>query len=115
MGGNTQRLVITPNDGEGEPENLPLPRPAIKDGKPRGLSCAPGASKIAAIMSSPTFRDFLSQLEREGELARVKAQVSPLLEISQIADRVSKTPAPRGHKELDRSPAAQLGGKALLF
>src|SRR5439155_10762919 len=53
--------------------------------------------------------------ERGGELARVKSRVSPVLEIAAICDRVCKTPAPHGHNELDRSPAASLGGKALLF
>jgi 4-hydroxy-3-polyprenylbenzoate decarboxylase len=66
-------------------------------------------------MVTATFRDFITQIERDGELARVKARVDPILEISQIADRVSKAPAPHGHRELDKSPAAQLGGKALLF
>src|SRR6476646_1333817 len=66
-------------------------------------------------MATETLRDFLTLLEREGELARVKARVSPTLEIAEIADRMSKSPAPHGHKELDRSPAASLGGKALLF
>jgi 4-hydroxy-3-polyprenylbenzoate decarboxylase len=66
-------------------------------------------------MASETLQDFLSVLEREGELARVKARVSPILEIAEISDRTSKSPAPHGHNELDRSPAASLGGKALLF
>src|SRR4051812_5931943 len=66
-------------------------------------------------MATETLRDFLTQLEREGELARVQARVSPVLEIAQVADRMSKSAAPHGHKELDRSPAAALGGKALLF
>ena len=66
-------------------------------------------------MATPTLRDFLTLLEREGELARVKAQVCPVLEIAEISDRMSKSPAPHGHSELDRSPAAALGGRALLF
>src|SRR4051795_11050280 len=66
-------------------------------------------------MASETLRDFLSALEREGELARVRAKVSPVLEIAEISDRMSKSPAPHGHNELDKSPAASLGGKALLF
>ncbi len=68
-----------------------------------------------ATEPSPTFQDFLQLLERNGELHRVKARVSPMLEIAQIADRMSKSPAPHGNKELDRNPAAALGGKALLF
>jgi 4-hydroxy-3-polyprenylbenzoate decarboxylase len=63
----------------------------------------------------PTFRDFVRHLESAGELARVKARVSPTLEIAEIADRMSKSPAPHGHKELDQSDASKLGGKALLF
>jgi 4-hydroxy-3-polyprenylbenzoate decarboxylase len=66
-------------------------------------------------MPTATFSDFLDLLERGGELARVKTRVSPVLEISEICDRVCKSPAPHGHNELDRSPAASLGGKALLF
>jgi 4-hydroxy-3-polyprenylbenzoate decarboxylase len=66
-------------------------------------------------MPAETLRDFLVELEREGELWRVKARVSPVLEIPAIADRMSKSPAPHGNEELDRSSAAKLGGKALLF
>ncbi|MFP4554996.1 MAG: hypothetical protein ACLFRT_14205, partial [Actinomycetota bacterium] len=52
-----------------------------------------------------------------GELRRVTAEVSPLLEISEITDRVSKSPAARAS---DHAPAfdprhAELGGHALLF
>jgi len=66
-------------------------------------------------MSTPTFQDFLALLDKQGELARVRATVSPVLEISEIADRQSKSPAPHGHKELDRNPSSNLGGRALLF
>ena len=43
---------------------------------------------------------FIEILEREGELVRIKEYVDPKLEISEITDRISKTPG---------------GGKALLF
>src|SRR3990170_4840633 len=66
-------------------------------------------------MATETLSDFIQFLDREGELARVRAKVTPTLEIAEIADRMSKLPAPHGHKELDRNPAASLGGKALLF
>ncbi|MCC6422043.1 MAG: menaquinone biosynthesis decarboxylase [Phycisphaerales bacterium] len=66
-------------------------------------------------MGTATFRDFIDVLQREGELARVATPVSPILEISEICDRISKSPAPHPHQELDRSPAANLGGRALLF
>src|SRR3954463_13826392 len=45
-------------------------------------------------------QQFIDVLEREGELLRIKEYVSPHLEISEITDRISKTPG---------------GGKALLF
>src|SRR5580765_6861555 len=66
-------------------------------------------------MASPTFRDFVDLLKREGELAQITVKVNPVLEIAEICDRVCKTPAPHGHNERDRNPAAALGGKALLF
>ena len=49
-------------------------------------------------MAYKDLQDFLSDLEKQNELARVKTSVSPELEITEITDRVSKA-----------------GGKALLF
>lgn len=66
-------------------------------------------------MPTSTLSEFVEFLEANGELARVKSRVSPLLEISEITDRMCKRPAPHGHSELDRNPAGKLGGKALLF
>jgi 4-hydroxy-3-polyprenylbenzoate decarboxylase len=66
-------------------------------------------------MATETFSDFLDVLDRAGELVRVKARVSPILEIAAISDRLCKTAAPHGHGELDKSAAGNLGGKALLF
>jgi 4-hydroxy-3-polyprenylbenzoate decarboxylase len=43
---------------------------------------------------------FLNTLEKEGELIRIKQFINPELEISEITDRVSKSPG---------------GGKAILF
>ena len=51
-------------------------------------------------MNYPSLREFTDRLDREGELQRIKESVSPILEISEITDRVSKQPG---------------GGKALLF
>lgn len=65
-----------------------------------------------------TLRDFVSALDRAGELHRVSAPVSPLLEIAAIADRVSKSGAPHlpsaGARRTDPR-FHHLGGKALLF
>ena len=40
--------------------------------------------------SYTNLRDFISKLEEEGELKRIKTSVDPILEISEITDRVSK-------------------------
>jgi 4-hydroxy-3-polyprenylbenzoate decarboxylase len=66
-------------------------------------------------MGTANLSDFLRVLDRSGELARIGARVSPVLEIAEIADRVSKSPARHQSNERDKSPAAVLGGKALLF
>jgi 4-hydroxy-3-polyprenylbenzoate decarboxylase len=51
-------------------------------------------------------REWISALDKAGELKRVKAEVDPILEITEIADRVSKW-GPRGPHGA--------GGPALLF
>ena len=51
-------------------------------------------------MSFRNLQEFVRALEREGELVRVKERLSPILEITEVIDRVSKMPG---------------GGKALLF
>lgn len=51
-------------------------------------------------MSYQNIQEFISRLESAGELIKIKKQVSPILEITEIADRVMKSPE---------------GGKALLF
>ena len=51
-------------------------------------------------MSYHSLREFVDRLENENELIRINDQVSPILEITEITDRVSKQPG---------------GGKALLF
>jgi 4-hydroxy-3-polyprenylbenzoate decarboxylase len=49
-------------------------------------------------MSYSSLKDFVSALEKNGELHRVKTFVDPVLEIAEVADRITKS-----------------GGKALLF
>ena len=51
-------------------------------------------------MNYHSLREFVDRLENENELIRINDQVSPILEITEITDRVSKQPE---------------GGKALLF
>lgn len=65
-----------------------------------------------------TLRDFVAALERAGELKRITAPVSPILEIAAIADRVSKSPAPHPPSRAARATDPRfhhLGGHALLF
>lgn len=66
-------------------------------------------------MAFPTLRDFVLHLEKNNELARVRAAVDPVLEITEIADRIMKSTAPHPPAERDKHPAARLGGKALIF
>jgi len=51
-------------------------------------------------MRYKNLRDFIARLEAEGELHRIHSTVSPILEITELTDRMSKSPG---------------GGKALLF
>ena len=54
-------------------------------------------------MAYKDLRDWISALERSGELKRVRVEADPILEVTEIADRVSK------------SKGAKPGGPALLF
>src|SRR5262245_57121021 len=49
--------------------------------------------------------DFLEELEHAGELVRIRCEVDPELEITEITDRMSKS----------RDPRWGLGGPALFF
>ncbi len=45
-------------------------------------------------MAYRDLRDFVAQLERKGELKRIGAEVDPVLEITEITDRVTKSGGP---------------------
>src|SRR6516162_3733656 len=45
-------------------------------------------------MPYESLAEFLEELEAEGDLARIKTEVDPILEISEITDRVSKAHGP---------------------
>ncbi|MGC1107070.1 MAG: menaquinone biosynthesis decarboxylase [Candidatus Acidiferrales bacterium] len=45
-------------------------------------------------MAYRDLRDFVAQLERKGELKRISAEVDPVLEITEITDRVTKSGGP---------------------
>ena len=51
-------------------------------------------------MAYENLSDFLNELQDDGELIRISTEVDPVLEITEITDRVSKSP---------------LGGPALFF
>ncbi|MBB6431190.1 UbiD family decarboxylase [Algisphaera agarilytica] len=68
-------------------------------------------------MTYSNLRTFVEALESAGELRRISVPVSSMLEITEIADRVSKSPAASVSefaKDFDPHHA-DLGGSALLF
>ncbi len=62
-------------------------------------------------MAYDDLRDWIKTLEKHGELKRIREEVSPELEITEITDRVSKIGARAGAKDGKYAP----GGPALLF
>jgi 4-hydroxy-3-polyprenylbenzoate decarboxylase len=56
-------------------------------------------------------REWIKALDRAGELKKIKTEVDPVLEITEIADRVSKSGAPSYREAKGGDP----GGPALLF
>ena len=57
-------------------------------------------------MAYDDLRDWIKALDRAGELKRIRTEVDPILEITEITDRVSKR---------SRDQQGNVGGKALLF
>ena len=64
-----------------------------------------------------TLGGFLARLEAAGELHRISAPVSPVLEVAEVADRHSTSPCPQTSPGAARFDPGHcdLGGKALLF
>jgi 4-hydroxy-3-polyprenylbenzoate decarboxylase len=62
-------------------------------------------------------KSFVAALERRGQLKRIKAPVDPELEITEIADRMSKSPAPASDPQPPATDPVHggKGGFALLF
>jgi 4-hydroxy-3-polyprenylbenzoate decarboxylase len=62
-------------------------------------------------------RDWIKALDRAGELKRVRTEADPILEIAEIADRVSKsrTADRAADRAADKDKPGTIGGKALLF
>lgn len=66
-------------------------------------------------MAYDDLRDWIKTLEKEGELKRIRAEVSPELEITEITDRVSKIGSSFADKRVAQPSDARPGGPALLF
>ncbi|MFN3167114.1 MAG: UbiD family decarboxylase [Phycisphaeraceae bacterium] len=68
-------------------------------------------------MAFPSLQAYVEALEKAGELHRVTEPVSCMLEVAAIADRVSKSAAPRLSAHAPQTDPVHhgLGGKALLF
>lgn len=68
-------------------------------------------------MAYPDLRTFVEALERAGQLKRVRVEVDPELEITEIADRMAKSPAPEGLRGAPETDPVHggLGGYGLLF
>ncbi len=68
------------------------------------------------MLAYDDLRDWIKALEKHGELRRIREEVSPELEITEITDRVSKIGAPTGAKAgLSAAGEYPPGGPALLF
>src|SRR5579864_254256 len=66
-----------------------------------------GAKRLRSFcLAYKDLRDWIGTLDRAGELKRIRTEVDPVLEVTEIADRVSKGAA----KKYGRP-----GGPALLF
>ncbi|MGA3373708.1 MAG: UbiD family decarboxylase [Terracidiphilus sp.] len=66
-------------------------------------------------MAYNDLRDWIKALEKAGELKRIREEVSPELEITEITDRVSKICAPAGADAKTGAGKYAPGGPALLF
>ena len=68
-------------------------------------------------MPYPDLRSFVEALEKAGQLRRIRAEVDPVLEVTEIADRVSKSLSPEGPAGAPKTDPIHggTGGRALLF
>jgi len=62
-------------------------------------------------------RDWIKALDQAGELKRIRTEADPILEVTEIADRVSKSKVTGKvtDKATDKDGRGTVGGKALLF
>jgi len=89
--------------------------PFVKNG---GLAAAAdGIPIVEQRLAYSDLRSFIEALERAGQLKRVRVEVDPELEISAIADRMSKSLSPEGMAGAPETDPVHggLGGYGLLF
>ena len=60
-------------------------------------------------MPFPDLQSFVAELDKRDELRRISAEVDPILEITEIADRVMKSPSPQGHAGTPPTDPARIG------
>jgi len=68
-------------------------------------------------MAQADLREFAEQLESDGQLVRISAEVDPVLEIAEIARRQMKLDSPEGLAGAPKTDPVngRFGGRALLF
>jgi 4-hydroxy-3-polyprenylbenzoate decarboxylase len=68
-------------------------------------------------MPFPDLQSFLAELEKRDQLRRVKVEVDPVLEVTEIADRMMKSPSPEGAVGTPKTDPVHghQGGRGLLF
>ena len=68
-------------------------------------------------MAYNDLRDWIKALDQAGELKRIRTEADPILEVTEIADRVSKSKVigKVTDKATDKDGRGTVGGKALLF
>jgi 4-hydroxy-3-polyprenylbenzoate decarboxylase len=68
-------------------------------------------------MPFPDLQQFVAALEAQDQLRRVRAEVDPILEITEVADRVMKAPSPEGPAGAPATDPVHggSGGRALVF
>jgi 4-hydroxy-3-polyprenylbenzoate decarboxylase len=69
----------------------------------------------SALLAYDDLRDWIKALEKAGELKRIREEVSPELEITEITDRVSKIGARAAGQGSSTTAKYAPGGPALLF
>ena len=83
------------------------------DGNGSMIVCAVGADEESAV-AYDDLRDWMRKLDKAGELKRIREEVDPVLEMAEIADRVSKI-GRRGGGGKASAKGYEPGGPALLF